>query len=174
MNFLEKYFLPSDYFVNFNIITPEYLKERNIKAVITDLDNTLVGYDEPHANETVTRWFKSMKENDIKITIVSNGNKVRVSEFCDPHDINYIFSAKKPLGSGYRKAVRMMGTGKSETVMVGDQLMTDILGANMEGLKSILVLPVKSRDGWSTRANRSIERIIMRYFNRKGLINWRQ
>lgn len=174
MKFLEKYFLPSDYVVNFNTITPEYLKGRNIKAIITDLDNTLVGYDEPYANEMVTKWFKTMKDNGIKVTIVSNGNKIRVSEFCDPHDINYIFNARKPLGKGYRKAVRMMGAGKSETVMVGDQLMTDILGANKAGLKSILVLPVKNRDGWATLINRRIERVIMKYFNRKGLINWRQ
>ncbi len=172
MKLLEKYFLPSDYVKHFYSITPEYLKERGIKAVITDLDNTLVGFDEAHANEVVLNWFKSMNENDVKVTIVSNGNKTRVSEFCDPHDIDYIFSAKKPLGRAFRKAVRMMNVESADTVMIGDQLMTDVFGANRAGLESILVLPVKKKDGWATVLNRRIERRIMKYFDRKGLINW--
>ncbi|WP_411844241.1 YqeG family HAD IIIA-type phosphatase [Salinicoccus sp. HZC-1] len=172
MKLLKKYFLPSDHVKHFYSITPEYLKDRNIKAVITDLDNTLVGFDEPYANDAVIKWFKSLNEHDIKVTIVSNGNKMRVSEFCNPHDIDYIFSAKKPLGRAFRKAIRMMNVDKNETVMVGDQLMTDIFGANRTGLESILVLPVKKKDGWATVLNRKIERRIMKYFDRKGLIKW--
>lgn len=172
MKLLEKYFLPSGYVKHFYSITPEYLKERDIKAVITDLDNTLVGFDEPHANEVVIDWFKTLNANDIKVTIVSNGNKTRVSEFCDPHDIDYIFSARKPLGKAFRKATRMMNVEVSDTVMIGDQLMTDVFGANRAGLASILVLPVKQKDGWATILNRRVERRIMKYFDRKGLINW--
>lgn len=172
MKLLEKYFLPSDYVKHFYYITPEYLKKRGISAVITDLDNTLVGFDEAHANEIVINWFKSLNAHDIKVTIVSNGNKTRVSEFCDPHDIDYIFSARKPLGKAYRTAIRMMDIDAASTVMVGDQLMTDIFGANRAGLESILVLPVKNKDGWATLLNRRIERRIMKYFDRKGLINW--
>lgn len=97
MKLLEKYFLPSDYFKEFQGITPQYLKERGIRAVIIDLDNTLVGFDEPSASETVLKWFRTMKDNGIKVTIVSNGSRVRVSEFSDPHDIEYIFRARKPL-----------------------------------------------------------------------------
>ncbi|MXQ50064.1 YqeG family HAD IIIA-type phosphatase [Salinicoccus hispanicus] len=172
MKVLEKYFLPSDYFREFHSITPQYLKDRGIRAVITDLDNTLVGYDEPDANESVLEWFKSMNENDIKVTIVSNGSRNRVGRFCDPHDIEYIFRARKPLGSAYNKAVKMMDEDRGETVMIGDQLMTDVFGANRVGLKSILVLPVKKKDGWATVVNRRIERILMKYFDQKGLIQW--
>lgn len=172
MKLLEKYFLPSDYFKEFQGITPQYLKERGIRAVIIDLDNTLVGFDEPSASETVLKWFRTMKDNGIKVTIVSNGSRVRVSEFSDPHDIEYIFRARKPLVRSYRKAVHMMGMDSSETVMIGDQLLTDVFGANRAGLKSILVLPVKDKDGWATVVNRRIERIIMKYFDRKGLIQW--
>ena len=172
MKLLEKYFLPSDYVKHFYSITPEYLKARGISAVITDLDNTLVGFDEAHANDVVINWFKTLNVHDIKVTIVSNGNRTRVSGFCDPHDIDYIFSAGKPLGRSFRKAVRMMDVEPSSTVMVGDQLMTDIFGANRAGLESILVLPVKKKDGWATLLNRRIERRIMKYFDRKGLITW--
>ena len=172
MKLLEKYFLPSDYFKEFRGITPQYLKDRGIRAVITDLDNTLVGFDEPDASDEVLQWFKTMKDNGIKVTIVSNGSRLRVSEFCDPHDIEYIFRARKPLGRSYRKAVQMMEMDSAETVMIGDQLLTDVFGANRAGLKSILVVPVKNRDGWATVVNRRIERIIMKYFDRKGLIQW--
>ena len=173
MKLLKKYFLPSDYFREFHSITPEYLKERGIRAIITDLDNTLVGFDEPDANEEVLRWLKEMKDNDIKVSIVSNGSQQRVGDFSDPHEIQYIYRARKPLGHSYRRALANMGAAKSETVMIGDQLLTDVLGANRAGLESILVLPVKKKDGWATVVNRRIERIIMKYFDRKGLIQWR-
>ena len=171
MKLLQKYFLPTSYVENFELITPRVLKEMNVKAVLTDLDNTLIGYDEPQANEAVIRWFEMLNEHDIKVTIVSNGNKVRVSEFCNPHEIDYIYSARKPLSKSYRKAVRLMGVGIEDTVMIGDQLMTDVLGANRINMKSILVIPVKNKDGMATYLNRRAEKFIMGFFNRRGLLS---
>ena len=123
-------------------------------------------------NRNIHTYMQSMEfdENDFKVTIVSNGKKKRVSNFADPHDIDYIFNAQKPLSKNYKKAIRLMDVPKNETIMVGDQLMTDIFGANLIGLKSILVIPVKSKDGYATLLNRRIESMIMRYFRKKGLL----
>lgn len=170
MKVIKKYFLPTSYVDNFTNITPARMNQLDVRAVIIDLDNTLVGYDEMDANEKVINWFKMMNDNGFKVTIVSNGKKKRVSEFADPHDIDYIFSAQKPLTKNYKKAIRLMGVPKRETIMVGDQLMTDIFGANLIGIKSILVIPVKSKDGYATLLNRKIEGIIMKYFRKKGLL----
>lgn len=170
MKLIKKYFLPTSYVDNFTNITPARLNQLDVRAVIIDLDNTLVGYDDMDANDQVINWFKLMNENDFKVTIVSNGKKKRVSNFADPHDIDYIFNAQKPLSKNYKKAIRLMGVPKNETIMVGDQLMTDIFGANLIGLKSILVIPVKSKDGYATLLNRKIESMIMRYFRKKGLL----
>ena len=167
---IKKYFLPTSYVDNFTNITPARLNQLGVRAVIIDLDNTLVGYDEMDANEKVVNWFKLMNDNDFKVTIVSNGKRKRVSNFADPHDIDYIFNAQEPLSKNYKKAIRSMDVPKDETIMVGDQLMTDIFGANLIGLKSILVMPVKSKDGYATLLNRRMEGIIMRYFRKRGLL----
>lgn len=167
---MKKYFLPTSYVDDFTKITPARLNQLDVRAIIIDLDNTLVGYDEMNANDRVLEWIRLMKDNDIKVTIVSNGRKKRVSQFAMPHKIDYIFNARKPLTKNYKKAIRLMNVPKNETIMVGDQLMTDIFGANLVGMKSILVIPVKSKDGLATLLNRRIERFIMRYFRKKGLL----
>ena len=85
---------------------------------------------------------------------------------------DYINSAKKPLLKNFHEGLKRLGTKKKNTVMVGDQLMTDVLGANRVGIRSILVIPVKEKDGWATYLNRRIERVIMKYFEKKNMITW--
>lgn len=167
-----KKFLPSEYVKNVFLISPKELKSRGIKGIITDLDNTLVEWDRPDATPQLIEWFDEMKRNDIKITIVSNNNEKRVRAFSDPHGIPFIHKARKPLGTAFRKATNIMQTSKEETVIIGDQLLTDILGGNRSGFHTILVVPVAKSDGFFTRFNRAIERRIMANFKRKGLINW--
>ncbi|SOC38490.1 YqeG family HAD IIIA-type phosphatase [Salinicoccus kekensis] len=167
---IKKYFLPTSYVEDFTKITPARLNQLDVKGIIIDLDNTLVGYDEMNADDRVLDWIELMRENGIKVTIVSNGKEKRVSRFAKPHDIDYIFNARKPLSRNYKKAISAMGIPPQEIIMVGDQLMTDILGANLVGIKSILVMPVKSKDGFATLLNRRIEKFIMRYFRKKGLL----
>ncbi len=167
---IKKYFLPTSYVEDFTKITPARLNQLDVKAIIIDLDNTLVGYDEWDASDRVLDWIRLMKDNDIKVTIVSNGKKKRVSRFAGPHEIKYIFNARKPLTRNYKKAIHLMDVPKHETIMVGDQLMTDILGANLVGIKSILVMPVKKKDGYATILNRRIEKYIMGHLRKKGLL----
>ena len=167
---IKRYFMPTSYVEDFTKITPARLNQLDVRSVIIDLDNTLVGYDEMNANDRVLEWVRLMKDNDIKVTIVSNGKKKRVSQFAKPHGIDYIFNARKPLSKNYKKAISSTGVPKNETIMVVDQLLTDILGANLIGIKSILVVPVKNKDGYATLLNRRSERFIMRYFRKKGLL----
>jgi Predicted hydrolase of the HAD superfamily len=76
--------------------------------------------------------------------------------------------------ANFHRGLKILGTKKANTVMVGDQLMTDILGANRVNINSILVVPVKEKDGWATYLNRRIERVIMKYFKRKNMITWEE
>lgn len=169
-----KQFLPSEFVKSIYQIEPEQLVERGIKAIITDLDNTLVEWDRPYATPALEEWFKKMKKHQIKITIVSNNNEQRVKAFSDPLDISFIPKAKKPLSTAFKKAIKNMGTSKENTVIIGDQLLTDIFGGNRAGFYTILVVPVAKTDGFFTRFNRSIERKIMARFKRKGLIDWEE
>ncbi|MFS0780834.1 YqeG family HAD IIIA-type phosphatase [Bacillus sp. 1P06AnD] len=167
-----KGFLPSEHVKSIFDITPEALKAKGIKAIITDLDNTLVEWDRPAATPKLIEWFDNMREQGILVTIVSNNNEQRVGSFSDPLKIPFIFRARKPMGKAFRKAIKQMGTEKSETVVIGDQLLTDIFGGNRNGFHTILVVPVAQSDGFFTRFNRRVERRILASFKKKGLLVW--
>lgn len=165
-------FLPDEHVKSILDITPARLKARGIKGIITDLDNTLVEWDRPNATPQLIKWFEEIKQEDILVTIVSNNNEQRVKAFSDPLQIPFIFQARKPMTRAFNKALTQMGIKKEETVVIGDQLLTDVLGGNRSGFHTILVVPVAQTDGFITKFNRFAERRIMNWFRRKGLIQW--
>ncbi|WP_188206228.1 YqeG family HAD IIIA-type phosphatase [Alkalibacillus aidingensis] len=165
-------FLPNDHVETVVDITPESLLEKGIKGVITDLDNTLVAWDQPDATPEIANWFKDLKRAGIKVTIMSNNSEDRVSAFSEPLDISFIPKARKPLGNAFRKAKRQMDLNNDEIVVVGDQLLTDVLGGNRAKFHTILVVPVVETDGFFTRFNRRVERRIMEHFRKKGQLYW--
>lgn len=166
-------FLPTRHVDSFLDITPEVLKQLGKKGVIIDLDNTLIAWNEKHATEDVLQWLASMKENDIKVIVFSNNNEDRVTLFANPLEIPFVHYARKPLKRGFRKAIDILGMDKSEIVVIGDQLLTDILGGNRSGLDTILVVPLVQSDAKITRFNRNLERVILNHFYRKGKLTRR-
>jgi uncharacterized protein len=167
-------FLPSEHVKSIFQITPEKLKEKGIKGIITDLDNTLVEWDRPTATPELIEWFDKMREHGILITIVSNNNEMRVRSFSDPLQIPFIFQARKPMTRAFKRAIHQMGLKREETVVIGDQLLTDVLGGNRSGFHTILVVPVAQTDGFVTKFNRMIERRILSFFKRKGMLQWEE
>ncbi|WP_371825503.1 YqeG family HAD IIIA-type phosphatase [Pontibacillus sp. ALD_SL1] len=167
-----KKFLPDEHVQSVFEIRPSELKERGIKGIITDLDNTLVAWDQADATPEIVQWFKLMKENDIQVTVVSNNNESRVTFFSEPLNIPFIHSARKPLGKAFRKARKEMNLNKEEIVVVGDQLLTDVLGGNRADYHTVLVVPIVQTDGLWTRVNRKIERQILGWMKSRGMLNW--
>jgi uncharacterized protein len=168
-----KQFLPDEHVKSILEITPEHLQKLGIKGIITDLDNTLVEWDRPSATPQLIKWFEDMKRNQIQVTIVSNNrSRARVKIFSDPLGIPFIFQAKKPMGQAFRKAISQMNLKKEETVVIGDQLLTDVLGGNRGGFHTILVVPVAQTDGFFTKFNRFVERRLLNWFRKKGMIQW--
>ncbi|EMA6341670.1 YqeG family HAD IIIA-type phosphatase [Bacillus cytotoxicus] len=169
-----KLFLPNEYVKNVYHVQPEELKKRGIKGVITDLDNTLIEWDRPNATPQLEQWFLNMKEQNIQVTVVSNNNEKRVKDFAEPLGIPFIHSARKPFVRAFKRAIERMNLKPEEVVVIGDQILTDVLGGNRVGLHTILVVPVAQTDGLVTRFNRKIERRIMKKMKKKGLINWEE
>ncbi|MEH7109554.1 YqeG family HAD IIIA-type phosphatase [Bacillus sp. JJ1764] len=167
-----KQFLPNEHVKNIFEIKPDQLKARGVKGIITDLDNTLVEWDRPSATPRLIEWFEEMKKNNILITIVSNNNEERVKAFADPLQIPFIFRAKKPMIPAFNKALSQMELNKDEAVVIGDQLLTDVLGGNRGGFHTILVVPVAQTDGLATKFNRFVERRILNWFRKKGMLQW--
>jgi uncharacterized protein len=169
---LLKHFLPDQHVKSIFDITPESLKEKGVKGIITDLDNTLVEWDRPTATPKLIEWFDNMRKHEILVTIVSNNNENRVRSFSDPLQIPFIFQARKPMTRAFNKALKQMGLRKQETVVIGDQLLTDVLGGNRSGFHTILVVPVAKTDGFITKFNRKVERRILNWFRKQGKLNW--
>jgi len=155
-------------------ITPEQLKKANIKAVLTDLDNTLIAWNNPEATEETIQWIKLMKKNGIKVVIISNNSRKRVKKVASILGLDFIPSALKPLTVGYKKATKEYSFSNEEWLMVGDQVITDIRGANKAGIKTVLVKPILDSDAWNTRLNRFLELKIMNYLIKKDPnMKWR-
>lgn len=167
-------FLPNEHVKTIFDIQPEALKARGIEGIITDLDNTLVAWDVKNATPEVVKWFELMKEHGLKVTIISNNNMERVKAFSDPLGTPFVYSAKKPLSRAFKKVAEQMKLDKSEIVVIGDQLLTDVLGGNSAGFYTILVLPIVQTDAKITQFNRRIERRILNYFRSKGKITWEE
>lgn len=171
---LIKRFLPDEHFKSVLHIDPEVLLAKGVKGIITDLDNTLVEWDRPNATPELTEWFARLKKSGLQVTIVSNNNENRVKVFADPLGIPFIHSARKPFKMAFRKAAKSMGLQNEEVVVIGDQIFTDVLGGNSVGLHTILVVPVAQTDGFITKFNRRMERRLLSWMRRKGMISWEE
>ena len=169
---LLKMFLPNRMVTSPYVITPEQLQRNGIKVVFTDLDNTLIAWDDEAAPEQLHNWIKELKTAGIELTIVSNNNEERVSKFAEEIGVPFVYRAKKPLNSGFKRAMRIYAVRRDEVAMIGDQLLTDILGGNRARLFTILVQPVKQSDAWNTKINRQIEKLTVSLLKRKNPLKW--
>lgn len=139
-------------------VTPEVLREMNVTALILDIDNTMTTHDNPTPLEGLFEWLDSMRENDIKMMIVSNNHVPRVTPFAELLGLDFIPEGAKPLPVGYKKAAQKMGVPKKNICTIGDQLFTDILGAKLFGIKSILVIPIEPEKTLFFRIKRAAEK----------------
>ena len=148
-------------------VTPEILKENNIKALILDVDNTLLDFD-LKIIDGLEDWGKTMKENEIKCIILSNSNKeTKVKMVADLLGIEYIKFAMKPLKRGFKMAQKELGIPFENIAAVGDQIFTDVIGSNRVKMFSILVKPLDKKDLWMTRFKRPIEELVIKSYLKK-------
>lgn len=143
-------------------INIDYLKKHNIDTLLLDVDNTLSTHHGTVLVRGLRKWLDTMAENGISLIIVSNSKRWRIEPFAKRLGLPFVSLACKPLPFGYSKARKMMSAEKSKTAIVGDQIFTDVLGANLYGIKSLLVRPVKLEDGWSFKVRRYFERKILK------------
>lgn len=156
-----KQFVPDLQVESVHHIDLKKLWNQGFRGIITDLDNTLVGAGDPTATPELIHWLAKVHQTGFKIVIVSNNQRSRVAAFSDPLNIPYIFRARKPIGGAFRRALSLLQLTPRQTVVIGDQLMTDILGGNRLGFYTILVQPISLKDeGFLTRqVNRRLERV---------------
>jgi hypothetical protein len=138
------------------------LWDNGYRGIITYLENTLVGARAPLATPELLEWLKKVRDIGFQVVIVSNNRRVRVEKFAEPLAIPYLYRAKKPSVAPFRKALALMRLSPRETVVIGDQMLTDVLGGNRMGLFTILVQPISREDeSFITKINRGLEKVAL-------------
>ena len=146
----------------------EFLKNKGIKGLILDIDNTLVPMFQKESDERTAKWLKRLNDLQIKTCIVSNAKLKRVEKFCEGLDIPYVYKASKPLSRGFLVAMGKMGISKDSIAVVGDQIFTDILGGNRLDMFTILVKPINPNELITIRLKRILEKLILLNYKRKN------
>ena len=129
-------------------LTPELLREKNVRLLMLDFDNTIVPYTTDVPTADMERWLSRMNASEIQICVVSNSHKDRVPAFCQARGIDCITHAKKPFSKGIRECLGKYGIPASQAALVGDQIYTDTLGANCAGVTSILIKAIYNHTFW--------------------------
>nr|WP_245335557.1 YqeG family HAD IIIA-type phosphatase [Streptococcus panodentis] len=143
-------------------LTVESLKKHGIKAVLVDLDNTLIAWNNPDGTPEMKQWLHDLRDAGIRVIVVSNNTKKRVRRAVEKFGIDYVYWSMKPFTWGIDRALKLFHFEKQEVVMVGDQLMTDIRAAHRAGIRSILVKPLVEHDSIKTQINRARERRVLK------------
>lgn len=162
-------FVPKIYKKSVLDIDYKKLKEQGIKYLIFDLDNTLAVIDENKVSVKIRELIKKLKK-DFKIIVLSNNFKYRIKPICDMIDVTFISFSMKPFSKGLKKVLKMYCLEKKDACIIGDQLVTDILGGNKFGIMTILVDPLSEKDLRITKINRFIERKIIKKINNKNVL----
>ena len=143
------------------------LKQKNIKGLILDIDNTLVPTHVKEADDNIIQWLERVKELDFKVCIVSNASQTRVIKFNEKLKIFAIHRAFKPGSKAFYKAARLMDLDNGEIAVVGDQVFTDIYGGNKAGMFTVLTKPIHPDEFIFVKFKRIFEKFVLSLYNKK-------
>ncbi len=161
-----KCFYPMEYLDSVYQIDFELLYQKGIRGILFDIDNTLVPHGSP-ADRQAIELFQKLKKLSIKTCLISNNQIGRVKSFADSVGAVFIENAHKPSVSGYQKGMEQMGCTKENTIFIGDQLFTDIYGANRAGIPTILVKPIHPREEIQIVLKRYLERVVLFFYKKQ-------
>ena len=162
-----KHFIPEYIFDTFDMANPEFLLSIGVKGVILDVDNTLEPYENPEPGEHVVAWLNSLSEAGISASIVSNNNVERITVFNASLGLPAYPKAGKPFTKNIFKAMNDMGSNNENTVLIGDQIFTDVWAAHNAKIRAILVKPIKDKRDPLTRFKRLLEKPILKAYIKK-------
>ena len=162
-------FVPDMYQKSIYTIDYNKLKERGIKCVLFDLDNTLVPGHVKDSNPKIKKLFDELKLSGFKVIIFSNSPKKRVKIFKDKLEVDACANAQKPLKKKFDYVLTKYDFDESDVAIVGDQIMTDIWGGNKVGITTILINPVSHKDFAPTKIFRFFEKIVIKSLKKKDL-----
>lgn len=151
-------------------LAPGFFLTRGIRGLIIDLDNTLVAWGEDKISRRMREWVREIQAAGLKICILSNALEHRVRAVGENLGIPWVSRAVKPRKHPFRQALKILGTSPQETAVIGDQIFTDIWGGNRMRLYTIWTTPLSTEEFISTKAVRRLERLVVKKFRKKGIL----
>ena len=165
-----KRFRPDYYSQNIFDVDVSFFVKRGYKCVLCDLDNTLDAFDELNPSLRVRQFKEKLDKANIKLCIVSNNRASIKSIYCERLGVEGLFSCRKPFAKKINEFITKLNFKKSEVILVGDQLLTDVRCAKNVGIKVILTEPITKKDQWTTKFNRLIDKPIRSYLRKHGYL----
>lgn len=162
----EKTLMPDYVLASFRDVTPVFMKKIGAKALISDIDNTLVPYETAEATDEIIAWVGSLREAEIPITFVSNNKPNRVERFNQKLGCTAFADVHKPSAKYIMKSCEITGISPKETLFLGDQLLTDVWAARKCGMKAAIVPPINDKKTLFFKMKRLIEKPYMKKFIR--------
>lgn len=135
-------FSPTYIFDSVSDIDADFFEKEGIRCVLSDIDNTLVADNEPFPDERAVDFINRLRNEGLKICLISNNTSQRVESFNGKFQLKAVHRAGKPFRRKINKAIKELGASKAETLLIGDQLLTDILAGNRCGIRTALVTPI--------------------------------
>ncbi len=150
-------------------ITPDLLRAVGVHGLILDVDNTLAEHGSPQPYHGTMEWLHRMSEAGIALVILSNNTQERVAPLARQYGIPFLSMCMKPLPFAYWRGAQLLGLSRKNMAVVGDQVFTDVLGANLSGMRSVLLEPIREEKSLSFRIRRRMEKRIRKRIRKKGL-----
>ena len=157
-------FYPDYRFKTISDIPESFFSDNGIKFAVLDIDNTLVPYTSPSPDENALLFLERLKNEGIEYAFVSNNDWDRVMAFCDGMDAYYIAKSGKPFIRNIKKVMKNFGAKKNNTVLIGDQVFTDVYAANRAGITSVMVDPIEAKETPFFGFKRAIEKVVLKNY----------
>lgn len=156
-----KIFRPSMSITEFDQISAKQLKQEGIKLILFDFDNTLARHRSSKLTKKASDYLLSLKSERIQVYIISNAKKKRITPVLDSLGLDGRGMSYKPLPLFINKTIKSMGIKKNETILIGDQIFTDVLAGNLAGIRSVYIKRISDDESASIRFKRKFEKFIL-------------
>lgn len=164
-----EHYVPDIYKKSIYVVDYNKLKSNGIKCLLFDLDNTLVPYTEKVPSKKVRDLFKKLNDLGFRVLIFSNSGKKRLTPFKEQLGIDCCYRCWKPSPKKFLLVLKEYKYNQSEVAIIGDQLLTDVVGGNSVGITTILVNPISKKDAAVTKFNRLREKHLIRKLSKLDL-----
>ncbi|NLI61271.1 MAG: YqeG family HAD IIIA-type phosphatase [Clostridiales bacterium] len=155
-----KILIPDENHDTINDVDLSSLRKKGLNNILIDVDNTIVPWNSDKVSSNLRTWIKKSQDTGFELYLFSNNSHSRIKKLADILKISAIPKGGKPLTFAFRRALKYIDGSPEDTVMIGDQVFTDIWGGNLVGLYTILVNPISSKEFWGTKFNRFLEKLL--------------